>query len=142
MKFTLLVDKEADEEVIVHVKEESTLSEEIRRLCSGQSTELIGTNGNVSVILDPRRICCFTVEGSKVIAMTDNGNYQVKKRLYNLENELTGYLKINQSCLANIKMIDHFEASFGTSLLVIFKNGHRDYVSRRNVKRVKERFGL
>ena len=52
------------------------------------------------------------------------------------------FVKINQSCIANIKKIDRFKATVGGSLTVIFKNGHIDYVSRRNLKNVKERLGL
>ena len=52
------------------------------------------------------------------------------------------FVKINQSCLANIKKIERFSASVGGSLKVIFKNGHTDYVSRRQLRTVKEKLGI
>ena len=52
------------------------------------------------------------------------------------------FIYINQGCLANIKYIDSFDASFSGSLIVIFKSGHKDYVSRRQVKNIKERLGI
>ena len=44
--------------------------------------------------------------------------------------------------LANFNRIDHFKASIGGALLIIFKSGYKDYVSRRRLKLVKERLGL
>ena len=52
------------------------------------------------------------------------------------------FIKINQSTVANITKIERFETSIGGSLSVRFKNGYRDYVSRRNLKKIKERMGI
>ena len=52
------------------------------------------------------------------------------------------FVKLNQSCLANIKQIKEFKASIGGSVMVIFQNGYKDYISRRELKNVKERIGL
>ena len=54
----------------------------------------------------------------------------------------TDFIKINQSCIANIRQIQRFDTSFSGTLRVIFKNGYTDYVSRRQLKAVKERLGL
>ena len=53
-----------------------------------------------------------------------------------------GFVKINQSCIANTKKILRFSASISGALQVTFKNGYRDYVSRRQLKTVKKRMGL
>ena len=49
------------------------------------------------------------------------------------------FLKINKSCIANIDKIKSFDATITGTLAVNFKNGYRDYVSRRRMKSVKER---
>ena len=78
-----------------------------------------------------------------MFALTEKGKYRLKSRLYQLEKNLNdNFVKINQSCIANIKKIEKFKASVGGALMVIFKNGYEDYVSRRNLKNVKERLGL
>ena len=48
-----------------------------------------------------------------------------------------GFIKINQSTVANISKIARFGTSFDGSLYVTFKNGYRDYVSRRQISNVK-----
>ena len=79
----------------------------------------------------------------KVYAITKNGNYLIKKRLYELDKTtLNTFTYINQGCLANLKKVDHFEVSFGGALLAVFNSGYKDYVSRRQLKIVKERIGL
>lgn len=141
MKFTFI--KDDRNEVVLHAKEKTPLTEEIERLCHTDGCELIGYTDRETVILTPFEVCCFTVEDNRIYARTDRGKYQVKERLYRLEEAMgEGFVKINQSCIANIKRIDRFEATFGGSLAVIFKNGYRDYVSRRQTKHVKERLGL
>ena len=52
------------------------------------------------------------------------------------------FVRINQSCIANINQIKKFSASFNGFLQVHFKNGYIDYVSRRELKNVKERVGI
>lgn len=143
MKFTLIIDDNAEDEIIARVKAQSKLTEQIRQICEEDSLELIGSLNDTVKQLDIGKVYCFTVEENRIFAHTEEGKYQVKKRLYQLECELgNGFVRINQSCLANIRMIEHFEASFVGTLVVVFGNGHRDYVSRRNLKAVKERFGL
>ncbi len=67
----------------------------------------------------------------------------MKCRLYQLEESLPmEFVKINQSCIANLQQVEKFSVSFGGSLMVCFKNGQREYVSRRQVKAVKKRVGM
>lgn len=143
MKFRLFIDKEREEEVTVCVHKESMLTDSIRQLCEEDGLELIGYKNNEGARLEPADINCFIVEDNKIFALTDREKYQMKLRLYRLEEILTkSFVKINQSCIANIKKIERFDASFSGSLTVRFKNGYTDYVSRRNLKNVKERLGL
>ena len=44
--------------------------------------------------------------------------------------------------IANLKKVEKFSAAFSGALQVNFKNGYVDYVSRRNLKNVKERLGI
>ena len=55
---------------------------------------------------------------------------------------LQSFIKLNQSCIANKNKIKKFESTIGGALKVIFKNGYIDYISRRELKNVKERMGL
>lgn len=143
MKCKIIIDQTQEEEVLIIAHARTSLVEEIEELVLGSTTELFGYTETEIVRLHPEEIVCFSVEDGKIYAMTDTKKLRVKQRLYVLEELLDErFIKINQSCIANVKKIKKFEASFGGALTVIFKNGYRDYVSRRQMKIVKERIGF
>ena len=143
MKFTVIITNERDEEVVIYAREKTKLIEDIENLINDNAFELIGYSGYEAVNLRTDEVVCFLVEEGKVYAITDKNRFRLKSRLYQLEETLPeNFVKINQSCIANIKKIERFDTSVSGTLLIKFKNGYRDYVSRRQMKAVKERFGL
>ncbi len=144
MKFTLYIDKNHDEEVVVYAHSNKPIVERIKALLEETSTELIGYKDTLSMIVDLDTVVCFSVENNRIYAITENNEkLYLKNRLYQLEEKLPdNFIKINQSCIANIKQIKYFDSSISGTLLVKFKNGCEDYVSRRQIKSVKERLGL
>ena len=51
-------------------------------------------------------------------------------------------MKISKTTLVNLQYIDGVEASFGGTMLLILKNGCKDYVSRKYLPSFKEYLGL
>ena len=143
MKCELHIDKNTDEKVLIYAHEQNKAVEEIKSFVENQDIELIGYKDGEIEKLNPNKVNCFIIENSKIYAITDNDKYHVKLRLYNLEEMLgESFIKINQSCIANIRKIKKFDSSISGTLSVVFKNGYIDYVSRRNIKSIKERLGL
>jgi len=144
MKVTTIVDPTCkEEEVIIRVRSRNELSEKMERLAAGETAELMGFLEDKAVILDYVKVHRFTVEKDKIYAHCADNVYWVKRRLYQIgQNAPDCFVKIHQSCLANVHQIARFETAFTGTLRVVFKNGDVDYVSRRNLKQVKERFGL
>ncbi len=143
MKCEIVIDRDQEEKVVVYVKEESPLTDEIRRLVEGHPAGLIGYRDKEMVPLQPADIVCVTVSDNRVYAVLPSDRLMLKERLYVLEGKLPPYfVKINQSCLANLKQIERFDASLSGTLQVRFKNGYTDYVSRRQLKFIKERIGI
>lgn len=142
MKVKVIIDKAKEEEIIIYAHEKSELIAEIERLVSESNFELIGYKDGEAKKLNLISVNCFIVENGKVYALAEE-KMQIKARLYQVENMLDGnFVKINQSCVANIRQIEKVQATFSGSLSVIFKNGYKDYISRRNLKSVKERLGV
>jgi DNA-binding LytR/AlgR family response regulator len=143
VKFTLHIDPNREEEIVIYARETRPVFGEIQRLAESEDTPLVGYEGDSIVVLNPKKISCFVSGGDKVLAVCGEHRYVVKRRLYQLEEQLgKDYLKINQSCLANVGQISRFSASIGGSLEVVFRDGYKDYVSRRELKKVKERMGI
>lgn len=142
MKIQIFIDKNREEQVIVYAKERNELVEKIESLVKG-ADELIGFKEREMIPISQQEIYCFVAEENKIFAITENDSFQLKCRLYELEKQLPeDFIKINKSCIANLKKIKKFSAAFSGSLQVVFKNGRTDYVSRRNLKNVKERLGI
>ncbi len=143
MYFELIIDENQEEKVVVYAKEETALVKAIKALANGSKELLMGYKNDDFVPIDLSEVYCFTIEKCKLYAVMEKEKLLLKQRLYQIE-ELLGadFVKINQSSVANLKKIDRFSASLGGSLIVKFKNGYRDYVSRRQVKAVKERMGI
>lgn len=143
MKFTLHIDKEREEEILIYAHENRPVFAEIERLLTGAETNLVGYEGEHIVMLKLKDVTCFVSSDDKVYALAGKHRYMVKKRLYQLQEQLgADYIRINQSCIANIRQISRFSVSIGGSLEVIFRDGYKDYVSRRELKNVKERIGI
>ena len=144
MKHTTVIDPTREEEVIIYAHARTPEIEALETYISRMDTELPGYGDRGEIIpLRPDGICCFTAEEGKVYAHTDEGKLIVRLPLYALEEMLGDqFVRINQSCLGNIRRITRFDASIGGSLMVTFESGHRDYVSRRQLKTVKERMGM
>ena len=143
MKFKLFIDKEKEEQVLIYAHQKSKLTDAIQQLVEQDAVELNGYIDREVVRLNVTEIYCFMVENNKVYALTKKDKFYLKCRLYQLEDQFSeSFIKINQSCMVNVKMIARFDASLSGVLKVRLKNGYSDYVSRRNVKSVKERLGL
>ena len=143
MKCTVILDKTREEEIVIYAHQKNEMIFEIERMAQEKPLQLTGFLNEEIVRLEPQDIYCFTVEGGRLYAIGENEKYLIKARLYNIEEILDkSFIKINQSSIANVKKIQKFDASISGTLKVIFKNGYTDYVSRRNIKNVKERLGL
>lgn len=142
MKCRMFIGTEHEDEILIYAKQRTELVDKIEALCSEENTELVGYLDRDGVTLDVSDIHCFVVEDNRVFALTDDNKYRMKQRLYILEETLDNrFVKINQSCVVNIRQIRKFSASVSGTMNVTLKNGYSDYVSRRNIKNVKERLG-
>ena len=144
MKYKTYIDPTREEEIIIYAHEYNDTVRKIEHIACESAEELVGfENKSTFRIISPADVNCFFVEDNKVYALMDDAKLLLKLRLYAVEEALDeNFVRINQSCIANIKKIDRFEVSFAGALSVIFKNGYKDYVSRRQLKNVKERIGF
>ena len=144
MKYRLVIDKHAEEEVLVTAHAPSSLTQQIENLvCSfSGSDSLMGYREDEMRRLSYSEIECITVLDRKVIAIDTQGNrYRVQDRLRNLEDILPSYfIRINKSTLANEHRIDRFDAAFSGGVDAVFQCGYREYVSRRCFAQIRRRY--
>lgn len=144
MKYKLIIDKNAEEEIIAIVHAPSSLTQQIEDLvCRYSGADCImGYRDDEMRKLEFTEIECITVLNRKVIAIDTGGNqFLLRDRLRDLENLLPSYfIRINKSTLANEHRIARFEAAFSGGVDAVFRCGYREYVSRRCFGSIRRRY--
>lgn len=144
MKYRLIIDKDAEEEIIAIVHTPSSLTQQIENLVCGFSgmDSIIGCRENEMRKLAFQEIECITILDRKVIAVDTRGkHYRIQERLRDLEEILPSYfIRINKSTLANEHRILRFDAVFSGGVDAVFQCGYRDYVSRRCFSEIRRRY--
>ena len=144
MKYKLIIDKDAQEEITVIAHEPSSLTRQIEDLVRSYS----GSDGLMGYRDDEMRklafsdIECITILNRKVIAIDTGGDqYRISDRLRDLEGILPSYfIRINKSTLANEHRILRFDAAFSGGVDAVFRCGYREYVSRRCFAEIRRRY--
>ena len=144
MKYKLIIDPEAEEEIIAIVHAPSSLTQQIENLVRAYSGAdgMMGYRDDEMRKLTFQEIECITVLERKVIAIDAAGNhYRVQDRLRDLENILPSYfIRINKSAIANEHRILRFDAAFSGGVDAVFQCGWREYVSRRCFAEIRRRY--
>ena len=142
MKFTLVIDKEKDEEVVITAHSRTALIDEIETLISKHTDRIPGYREDDIKLLSISEIECITVLDGKTYAIdSKNQHYRLKQRLYELEAELPpSFIRINKSTLANEARLDRFCVTVAGCVDAVFKCGYTEYVSRRCFAQIKWRF--
>ena len=144
MKYKLIIDKNAEEEIIVIAHGPSALTQQIENLvCSYTGADsIMGYREDEMRKLSFPEIECVTILNRKVIAIDTDGNqFSLKDRLRDLEDILPSYfIRINKSTLANEHRIARFDAVFSGGVDAVFQCGYREYVSRRCFAEIRRRY--
>ena len=145
MKFQTIIDPDRErDEVVIYAKERTRKLAELEGIIENFDEELLGygEDGEIAPI-SLSAVTAFVIEGGRVFALVGKSRLRLKSRLYEIEKQLgADFIRINQSCIGNLRMIARFYASVGGALRVVFKNGYSDYVSRRQLKSIKERMNI
>ena len=144
MEYKIVIDKEAEEQIIAVVHSPSSLTQQIEDLVrdfSGRDS-IMGHGDDGMRKLPFREIECITVIDRKVVAIDIRGaRYRIQDRLRDLEDVLPSYfIRINKSTLANEHRIDRFDAVFSGGMDAVFRCGYREYVSRRCFAEIRRRY--
>ena len=144
MKYKLIIDKHAEEEITVVAHGPSFLTQQIEDLvCRASGADsLLGYREDEIRKLAFSEIECITILERKVIAIDGTGKqYRIQERLRELEAVLPSYfIRINKSALANEHRITRFDAVFNGGVDAVFQCGYREYVSRRCFAEIRRRF--
>lgn len=130
--------------VITANKMTEEVNELVRRISEYAPSVLVGFKNDHAVMLDCGKVIRFYAANQKVYAVTEDTEYTLRLRLYELEQRLdsTVFVRISNSEIVNLKEIKGFDLSFAGTICVQFCNGSASYVSRRYVAKIKRILGM
>lgn len=144
MKYRLIIDKDAPEEIIAVVHAPSSFTEQLENLvCSFSGAQsIMGYREDEMRRLAFQEIECITILSRRVMAIDAAGAcYRIQDTLRDLERILPAYfIRINKSTLANEHRIDRFDTALSGGVDAVFRCGYREYVSRRCFAQIRRRY--
>ncbi len=95
-------------------------------------------------VIDQIDLIRIFASAGKVFAVTNQGEYTLRYRLYEIEQRLNPYqfVRISNSEIINLKKVNNFDLSFTGTIRVKLSNGTTTYVSRRYVSKIKKILGV
>ncbi len=132
-KFIVVTDKMTDE-----------LHDIIKKLTEETPQIISGFRDDKLEILEQSDIVRAYASAGKVFAVTGQGEYLLRLRLYELEERLdkNTFVRISNAEIVNLKKIKSFDLSFAGTICVSLSNGSVSYVSRRYVVKIKQLLGI
>jgi len=124
------------------------ISEEInaivRRLSEEEPSLIAGFREEYLELIEPSDIIRAYAASGKVSAVTENGEYILRLRLYELEEKLdrSRFIRISNSEIVNLRKARSFDLSIAGTICVSLSNGDVSYVSRRYVSKIKQVLGI
>ena len=108
------------------------------------TTVISGIRDDKVELLEQESIYRIYAEEGKVLARTESGLYQIRLRLYELEERLddSKFVRISNSEIVNLKKVKSLDLSFVGTICMELSNGEVSYVSRRYVSKIKKKLGL
>lgn len=107
-------------------------------------TELTGYLDNKIVRLNYQDVFYFEANENRVFAYCDRDVYEIKYKLYELE-ELFGpldFVRCSKSLIVNMEKIDCLSPLFGGKLEAHLKNNEKIVISRQYVHSLKAKLGI
>lgn len=144
MKVKLKVDSAlAEPEVTISAP---ALTDEVRALAARLENggALLGWREDRAYPLGEEELVrCFTWEKG-VRAQTDRGEFELRKRLYELEGKLDRhtFVRISQSEIINLRRVTALDLTLTGTIKITLAGETVCWVSRRYVKKIKEAIGL
>ena len=117
---------------------------ELIRALKNEKSKLTAYSDTGITMLEHKDVYYFESVDNKVFAYCATRVYEIRKKLYELESDLSGtdFLRISKSTIVDLSKIAHLSAAFNGRLEAKLKNGEKIIISRQYVPALKKRLGL
>ena len=146
MKVNLFVSRDIEEPYAdIHTNElTDNITKAMSILESDDSSEMLAVKkGSDIALLEFSDVYMFRVEDKQVKVYTEDKEYQIKKALYQVEENLTSdFVRISKTTIVNLKKVERVAPSLKGMMFIELKNGLKDNISRKYLPSFKEALDL
>lgn len=146
MQIEIKTDSSCKEPKVIIVTDAVTeeVQEIIKKLSEDEPQIISGIRDDKLQVLEQSELIRMYASGGKVFAVTKDGEYVLRLRLYELEERLDKHMfvRISNSEIINLRQVKNFDLSFTGTICVKLLNGTVTYVSRRYVAKIKKILGV
>ena len=135
-----------EDEIIIRVTELSEdILEAVKRLKNADTKDSIALQSGDAILMVPiRDILYFDAVDNRVFAYTKEKNYEMKMKLYEIEEDysFSSFIRVSKNTIINIKKIDHLSPEFNGRFIAKLINGEKILISRSYVPLLKKKLGI
>ncbi len=146
MKVEIKISKDYEEDLAIIKTSKLTpeIEDAIDYLKNITKSDVIAVRKNDHItVLNPDEIYMIKSKNKKIKVYTENKEYDINKRLYELENSLDDdFIRISKSTIVNIRKIDYIAPSLKGMMFIALKNGLKDNISRNYLREFKNKIGM
>ena len=129
--------------VTIYTDEITEQIQEIINLCSKRKYTILAEEDEKTILLKASDVYMMQTEGTKAVIHTRSDTYISKERLCNIEKELpSNFFRISKYTIVNLDYLKFVEPSFNGNMLLVMKNGSKDYISRKYLSEFKKRMDI
>ena len=146
MKIEVKIDPAYQEPSVVILTDVMTeeVNDILKKLSESAPQVLSGIRAGSLEVLEQEDLIRAYANQGKVFAVTESGVYQLRLRLYELEERLdkARFVRISNSEIVNLKKVRSFDLGLTGTICVRLADGTVTYVSRRYVSKIKHILGV
>lgn len=119
--------------------------DKLSRIGEENISTIIGKNENKYEVISVKQVYYFEGRGNNTFCITENGEYRIKEKLYELEERLPNnrFIRVNRSFIVNIGSVKEIIPWFGRRLVLKFNRCNTEIeVSKNYTKTFKEFIGM
>ena len=130
--------------IIITPEMDTSVSDLIKRISEDRPQVIAGFSDDTVCLLDQGEIYRIYAQNGKVLCEALSGTWNLRLRLYELEERLDRrrFVRISNSEIINLYKVKNFDLNYAGTICVTMKNGDISYVSRRYVGKIKEVLGI
>ncbi len=146
MQVEIKIDSSCKEPKIIVVTDKITdeINMLIKNLSYTNNQVIAGFKDDTVELLQQDDILRVYSLDKNIYALTANGKYRLRMRLYEIEEKLdkSKFVRISNSEIINLHKVKNFDLSFTGTICVCLCDNSNTYVSRRYVSKIKQVLGI